>query len=339
MRKLAFITAIALVIGACSKESVDIVPGSRVGEIRVGAQPGSVSVSVETAGRWKVSVEESSPWLTTDVVSGKDDGAFTLSFGSNTSDIADIRPSRRARVLLVTEEYKRCDTLLLYQSGFGSGSPSPKVYQADGLSIEFDVPAIRTMEVAYCSAAGLESESELASWSSSFDVVACGDHFLIPQEGTQIPGLDASELSFGGVSFVSADFLLSQNREAMFRDLLEKTVNAAGAGAHWVLGGQLFHLSMMQSGYPGTPQWYPADGSDAAFAQDRYAWMNNMYDCLWLCEQNYISTWEDAQSGHSYQADYTYVSRSVLSRVVGVRLADKPVSAMEHRPIVLTLEY
>ena len=339
MRRIVLITAVALVVGACTKESSPIAPGLLIGEIRVGAQPGSVSVSVETTGRWKVCVDGTAGWVGTDVICGKDNGAFTLNYDSNTSDMSDIRPSRRARILLITEEQSRCDTLLLLQRGFGSNLPSCKVSDAPGVKIEFQVPALRTMEIAYCSAAGLEAESALAQWASSFDVVACGDHCLEPEAGTPIPGADASVITFGGINFVAADFSSSENKDAMFRELLEQTINTAGAGADWVVGGQFFHLSMMQSGYSKTPAWYPKDSSDAAFESDKYAWTNNMYDCLWLSEQNYISTWTDAESGHSYQADYAYVSRTILSKVVGVKLADKPVSAMEHRPIVLTLEY
>ena len=167
MRRIVLITAVALVVGACTKESSPIAPGLLIGEIRVGAQPGSVSVSVETTGRWKVCVDGTAGWVGTDVICGKDNGAFTLNYDSNTSDMSDIRPSRRARILLITEEQSRCDTLLLLQRGFGSNLPSCKVSDAPGVKIEFQVPALRTMEIAYCSAAGLEAESALAQWASS----------------------------------------------------------------------------------------------------------------------------------------------------------------------------
>ena len=231
MRRIVLITAVALVVGACTKESSPIAPGLLIGEIRVGAQPGSVSVSVETTGRWKVCVDGTAGWVGTDVICGKDNGAFTLNYDSNTSDMSDIRPSRRARILLITEEQSRCDTLLLSQRGFGSNLPSCKVSDAPGVKIEFQVPALRTMEIAYCSAAGLETESALAQWASSFDVVACGDHFLEPEAGTPIPGADASVITFGGINFVAADFSSSENKDAMFRELLEQTINTAGAGA------------------------------------------------------------------------------------------------------------
>ena len=225
MRRIVLITAVALVVGACTKESSPIAPGLLIGEIRVGAQPGSVSVSVETTGRWKVCVDGTAGWVGTDVICGKDNGAFTLNYDSNTSDMSDIRPSRRARILLITEEQSRCDTLLLSQRGFGSNLPSCKVSDAPGVKIEFQVPALRTMEIAYCSAAGLEAESALAQWASSFDVVACGDHFLEPEAGTPIPGADASVITFGGINFVAADFSSSENKDAMFRELLEQTIN------------------------------------------------------------------------------------------------------------------
>jgi hypothetical protein len=95
---------------------------------------------------------------------------------------------------------------------------------------------------------------------------------------------------------------------------------------------------MMQSSYPATPSWYPTDVEDPDFDADRYAWNNNLYDCLWMSERNFVQTWTDQADGKSYMADYVYVSRDVLASIYSVERLDK-VLGMEHNPIKITLKY
>ena len=67
---------------------------------------------------------------------------------------------------------------------------------------------------------------------------------------------------------------------------------------------------MMQTSYQSTPDWYPADIEDPLFDADRYAWNNNLYDCLWMAERNFVETFVSEQGAN--MADYIYVSRDVL---------------------------
>ena len=93
---------------------------------------------------------------------------------------------------------------------------------------------------------------------------------------------------------------------------------------------------MMQPAYPSTPSWYPADVEDPAFDSYRYAWNNNLYDCLWMSGRDFITTWSSAD--RSYMADYVYVSRDVLASVKEVKKLDK-VHGMTHNPILITIKY
>ena len=103
-----------------------------------------------------------------------------------------------------------------------------------------------------------------------------------------------------------------------------------------MIGGQLYHFSMMQTAYPATPSWYPSDIDASEFDSDRYAWNNNLYDCLWMSERDFVTTWT-SETG-SYMADYVYVSRDVLATISEVQRLD-PVYGMTHNPIKITLKY
>ena len=94
---------------------------------------------------------------------------------------------------------------------------------------------------------------------------------------------------------------------------------------------------MMQAAYASAPLWFPYDIDESAFDSDRYAWNNNLYDCLWMSERDYVNTWTSSE-GKSYMADYVYVSRDVLATISGVQKLDK-VHGMTHNPIKVTLKY
>jgi hypothetical protein len=148
---------------------------------------------------------------------------------------------------------------------------------------------------------------------------------------------------FEDMNFVAADLkdACTAGREAgleAFTGMVEDTYNAYNSPSKWIIGGQMYHYSMMQSSYPATPSWYPTDVEDPDFDADRYAWNNNLYDCLWMSERNFVQTWTDQADGKSYMADYVYVSRDVLASIYSVERLDK-VLGMEHNPIKITLKY
>ena len=325
---------------SCTKDAVILKGGKVIGEMLVGSSSGSVSVSVETSGRWIVAAEDGTSWVSTDVRAGDGNAAFTLYYSENASDAANVNPPRRARIIISRKESAVADTLILSQQGFGASLPRVNVEKSDGISVEFSVPELSSMTVAYCSPDGLDSPEDLAEWASAYDIAACGGSFIVsPEETRSVLDGRASVTRIHGVNFVAADLSLTDKKDSLFRALLELTYNAPGSGTDWVIGGQFYSLSMMQSCYDATPSWYPSDDSDPAFDTDRYAWMNNLCECLWLSRQDYVSTWTDPDTGHSFQADCIWVSRTVLPRVKSVSALPYPLSSMKHNPIVLVLEY
>ena len=83
----------------------------------------------------------------------------------------------------------------------------------------------------------------------------------------------------------------------------------------------------------GSPQ---TDASGEEFREDRYAWQNNMYDLLWMKTQGWVETYKD-EDGRSWQADYVYVSASVLDKASSVEIVPVPVSGMMHNPVMVVL--
>ena len=92
----------------------------------------------------------------------------------------------------------------------------------------------------------------------------------------------------------------------------------------------------MQTDYQKTPEGYPQSTADPRLMSDIYAWQNNLYDCLWMYEQDYVQTWTD-DDGNSFCADYIYASVSVFTKVESVELID--VEGLTHKAIRLTLKY
>ena len=92
----------------------------------------------------------------------------------------------------------------------------------------------------------------------------------------------------------------------------------------------------MQTDYPSTPDWYPQTTEDPRFRSDIYAWQNNLYDSVWMYNQDFVSTYTDAE-GQSYSADYIYVTGSVFAMLTSVQLLD--VEGLSHKPVKLTLKY
>ena len=95
---------------------------------------------------------------------------------------------------------------------------------------------------------------------------------------------------------------------------------------------------MMEARYDPTPAGYPADASGPEFDADRYAWRNNLYDCVWMLRRSWTSTYADV-AGHSWRADYLYASKQAWNTVSGVEVLEIPLEGMTHNPIKLTIKY
>ena len=333
MRKLIY-TLIAVVAAvSCSKSGLDIKSGKVVGEIEVAASAGSIAVSVETAGRWIVYEADQASWISFDVKGGVGKGAFTVSYQANMSSVVDVKSSRKARIVVTSEDHAKSDTLNIVQQGFYSDIRPSEVSASAEIVLEYVESPVKELEIVYCSNEGVSDVEALAQWAAQFDVVACGNGFIKPE--SQTAGA-YSICTADDVNFVSAELPVEGGYE-QFKSVVDATYNAYNSPSKWVIGGQLYHYSMMQTGYPSTPSWYPSDIDEAAFDADRYAWNNNLYDCLWMSQRDFVTTWT-SEENKSYMADYVYVSRDVLATICEVCVLDK-VHGMTHNPIKITLKY
>ena len=343
-RKFIIILAAFAAMVSCNKSGLDISSGKVVGEMNVTAAAGRFTVSVETVGRWIVYEADNAGWVDFDVKGGVGKGAFTVSYESNMSSVVDLRSARKARIVVTSEDFAKSDTLNVIQQGFDNSVKPSVVAPSNEIVLEWEQVEAKTLTFVYCSAEGVDGGVEsLSTWAQDFDIVACGNSFIKPAVA---PASDKkyAQYLFEDMNFVSAD-LKDQwdegGREAAleaFKGMVEDTYNAYNSPAKWIIGGQMYHYSMMQSSYPATPSWYPVDMDAQEFDADRYAWNNNLYDCLWMSERNYVETWTEPTEEKSYMADYVYVSRDVLATVYSVEKLDK-VQGMEHNPIKITLKY
>ena len=339
MKKFIYLVIIAVAAISCGKSGLDIESGNVLGEVEVSASAGAITVSVETVGRWIVNEADNASWISFDVEGGVGNGAFTVSYQANLSSVVDAKSSRKARIVVTSEDYAKSDTLNIIQMGFYSDIRPSQLKPSPEIVLEYVTPETKTMTVVYCSAEGVTAQDSLARWAEQFDVVACGNGFIRPE-------VQSGELytvcAVDGVNFVSTDLGQSFADGKEYKDfckIIEQTynANAQNSSSKWVIGGQLYHYSMMQAAYNSAPEWYPLDIDEQVFDSDRYAWNNNLYDCLWMSERDYVNTWTSSE-GKSYMADYVYVSRDVLATISGVQKLDK-VHGMTHNPIKVTLKY
>ena len=338
MRRYIYMLLVAVTALSCEKSGLEIKSGNVLGEIEVAATAGRLTVSVETVGRWIVYEADDAPWVSFDVQGGVGNGAFTVSYQDNMSSVIDAKSSRKARIVVTSEDYAKSDTLNIIQMGFYSDIKASDVNPSREIVLEYIAPDTKMLTAVYCSDEGVTDQEALAQWAQQFDVVACGNGFVRPADVAS--GEKYTVCTVGDVNFVSADlkeaFDDGEEYEA-FLDIIENTYNAQNSPSKWVIGGQLYHYSMMQTAYPGTPSWYPEDLDALDFASDRYAWNNNLYDCLWIAEHDFVPTWTSDED-KSYMADYVYVSRDVLATICEVRKLDK-VHGMTHNPIQITIKY
>lgn len=314
---------------SCGKDGKDdaFAAGACIAQARVGAGEGSLSVSVETEGTWRLSCEAS--WLHFDVKGGSGNQAFTVFYDSNASDIINLRPARVARIAIGLDDSMVADTLVLVQQGFLGGEVETAVKQDARIKLEFDSRAITEATFVCCSSEGAEDAAAVLAWAEGLGADAC-----------VLDGAVSGSLP-GGINVVGCDFAgLDAGAEyAAFKAAVDGSVNSSfDSGTDWIVAGQMYHLSSMQTGYPSTPSWYPADAKGDGFLSDRYAWQNNLYDTVWMYARDYVTTYTDAE-GHSYSADYVYVSSQVLNMISSMQVLDAPVAGMAHKAIVLNLKY
>ncbi len=324
----AFILAAGL--SSCGKGKEDAVfkGGNCIAVAEVSASEGMLSVLVDTDGSWRLDCD--AQWLSFDVKGGSGRQAFTIRYDSNTPDVINLKSARTAKIAISLDGPRVSDTLLFVQRGFLGGGSGASVKPDERIKLEFDSAAITEGTFICCSSDTLADDSALRSWIQSQGA----DAFVI--DGVVEGSLPGGSIAISGCNFEG----LSADEEYLaFKAAVDATVNSSfDSGAQWILAGQMYHLSSMQTGYPSTPSWYPADAKGSAFRSDRYAWQNNLYDAVWMARRDYVSTWTDADS-HSYCADYVYVSSAVLGAVSSIEVVDAPVSGMTHKAIVIKLKY
>ena len=323
MNRLLTTAVLALIVAAACTKTVETdpyAPGVCVAECIVGAEEGSVSILVETEGTWHIA--SCAPWIQSDVDGGSGRGAFTLHYESNESDILHIRSGREGTIAILLDGSDKADSLRLVQQGFLSRISPRETGSDPAMKLEFETPTLSTKTLLVINTEGIAEASEWADGKA--DVVVkdgsiTGDCGVILVVGCDLSALDA------------------KTAYEAFRIAVDGGVFAAGQ-AGWILCGTMNHYSMMQTGYPDTPSWYPKDAKGEEFRSDRYAWQNNLYDLLWMKQRGFVTTFTDGD-GHKWEADYLYVSTRVLSKVTEVEIMNIPVGGMSHHPLRLTLNY
>lgn len=324
MRKIikSILIVAVMFLASCSKQSSELIykSGKCIDTHFVTSPAGSLSVLVDTKGVWRVDCDE--PWVSIDVRGGQDRQAFTISWLSNESDILSLKPTRKADIIIRLDESMKADTLRLIQQGFVRKDYVVTYEEDPDLTLEYVRTTPTEVSILCCSADGSTHDDVLEWATNSADIVVIGNEVIGEAEGINIAGCDFSGLG--------AD----EEYEA-FCNLISNTVNSSpGAGLDWVICGQMYHYSMMQAGYPSTPTGYEEND----FRSDRHAWQSNMYDVVWMRQQDYVVTYTD-EEGYSYSADYMYVSSSLLAKIYDVELLDCPIDGMIHKPIRITLKY
>ena len=324
MKKYIYMVFCCVLMCACTKNIEIIDPyslGSCIGKIELDAAAGSISVSVETSGDWRVETADS--WLTIDTEGRSGNGAFTVNYESNESDVMTLKSGRVGKVTIRHAESKKIHTLLFVQHGFYPVVSEDEVVNDPAIIIEYKENVKTDVTLICCSSDG---EGDVQAWlaSQNADVVVLDGAVTGAIEGLNVRGCNY------------ADMTVEEDYNA-FRSLIQQTCNSGpDAGDDWVFAGQMYHLSAMQAGYAGTPSWYPSKKDAVEFRADLYAWQNNLYDCVWMYLRDYVSTYTDVE-GRSYAADYVYASSSVFAKVNSVELLD--VDGLSHKAIKITLKY
>lgn len=233
------------------------------------------------------------------------------------------------------------------------------------IRLEFEQTEVISRTILYCNTEGLtDSEAELFSaWADSRQadlITVCGpllpeldpDYHVFETSWAYVasqtefdyspkPALDDRGVVFSvdGLNYTVADFDPSEDLRRQLDELLEAGYNCPGRLAtEWFVVGSFYYYSMMEAGYDGMPEWFPADAMGDEFDADRYAWQNNLYDCIWMLHREWTPTYT-SPDGRSWRADYLYASKSAWNLVTSVSVLEIPVTGMRHNPILFTIKY
>ena len=357
----------ALLAASCTEKTETSKAGKRVGEIYVTALPGAKTVLVNLDGLWRV--RSSSDWMSFDVNGRDGAGAFTVYYGSNESDFVTSNPTRRGAIIIESLKSMKADTLWLRQQGIPDGKEYSSAPQDS--YVEFIDTKLTSVTVRYANFgdAGAESAAAIRQWLKGVDVLCCsgksplfyefdeldtedeidghvwingdGEGYAIYASGHPVESWkflsepNSCSAVIDGVNVMYADFLSDTLGAATLsnyaKSILASGYDTPGAGAKWLIGGSLYYYSAMETGYPDTPSWYPANPSDNVFLPDRQMQAANLVDCVWMSHRGFNPTYTDGS--RSWRADYVYASTSLWNAATMVRVLDAPL------PVEITIKY
>ncbi len=360
----------ALLAASCTEKTETSKAGKRVGEIYVTALPGAKTVLVNLDGLWRV--RSSADWMSFDVNGREGTGAFTVYYGSNESDFVTSNPTRRGAIIIESLKSMKADTLWLRQQGVPDGKEYSSAPQDS--YVEFIDTKLTSVTVRYANLdeATPDDLDALKAWMRDADVLCANgsrdfmweliqdyldvntsyqasiykELFIVSKTDTlinlvQITDPDVLAVRMGDLNLVVADFksdtVGTANLSSNVKALLASGYDTPGAGAKWLIGGSFYYYSAMETGYPDTPSWYPANPSDNVFLPDRQMQAANLVDCVWMSHRGFNPTYTDGD--RSWRADYVYASTSLWNAATMVRVLDAPLPGMKHKPIEITIKY
>ena len=356
MRPISILTIGMLFMAiSCQEKMADYKSGQSLGEIVLEASECSVSVSVESDCIWMVHTP--ADWISTDVEGRSGSSAFSFSATSNESDMTESRAARKAPVVLTRLDKYISDTLWVIQRGI----PDGKDYVTNITSslIELQQEPLTVKTILYCNLQGLDASTaeewirrrqedliaavwtneEVASFTcEGRSVTRYANLMVVGDVDETLPSNESLIVNVSGLNVQLADFT-SEESNSRFRQIvsmLDEGYNVPSSSALWLIGGSFYYLSSAEFGYPTTPQWYPSRLKDQAFDADRYAWTNNLIDCIWMTSKTFNPTYT-AANGNSWRADYVYASKSAWNSIVDVRVLED--ENLTHKPILIKIKY
>ena len=116
----------------CEEKTVIETQGTKAAEIYVTAGAGMCSIAVETFGSWHVGELDGADWVHFDVDGGFGNGAFTVYYDSNESDVFNLRLNRMARIVVASSDRFRADTIYFKQAGI----PAVLAFQRSEITVD-----------------------------------------------------------------------------------------------------------------------------------------------------------------------------------------------------------
>lgn len=198
--------------------------------------------------------------------------------------------------------------------------------------------------------------ARMSEWGHSFVIEAdAADGYPVvitsavePTYEAQIPvesGKPALYVQIGDMHIVGMDIDRSLEPLEAYRrmvSVLDATYdNRSIVASSWLIGGSMYHLSIMDMDYG--IEWYPDDIESDEYRFDLYAWNDNLIDCVAQLYKYNIPTFTPADdAAAAYRADYVYVSRDVYEgNIDSVEIIEDEFTSRAscHKPIKISVRY